>query len=492
VTVRFRGRVQRALARDTLGFLAGQRPVPLAADYRRKWWMLWAALIFALGLAGGPLVLSQTADLGLEFGLKVGAGFALVGLIANAAVALFSRWSAPSQLAAMAVVCALVTGVFLFGATAYLAGRQKAIEETRPAPPPDPGGANPNPGQPNPNPNPGPQGAPSHVDRAFANPGGFSALDDGPADVTALTIAPDNNTLGIGYADGTTNLCLLDQPTFDSILPGPKADGPVTRVRFDTSGRFVFALTPTGAVGTTRTGPFVAFAKVPGSPIAIAPDLVGDRVRYAAVRGNTIQHRTLATAFIQRPPAKAKDMGVSYALPGKGDEVVPPGSGPDQPKPGGGPGPTFLAWTPGGKLFAGQPDGSIAIWSNAMRPEAPSRDHKAAVRVWADCSTTGDFVTGDDQGHIVWWPYKGGKPTVWTIAEKTPITALAFSPSGARLMIADAAGWLTLWDVADGRALRSAKRPAPVKVMAFGPADDVLILGRGKSVEVWWVPRLLE
>jgi hypothetical protein len=117
-------------------------------------------------------VLSQTADLGLEFGLQVGAGFALLGLVANAAVVLFSRWSVPGQLVVMAGVCVLVTGVFLFGATAYLAGqlagRQKAIEEAKSDPPPvmPPPPQPPPPDQP---PDPPLVRPPSHLDRAKKN-----------------------------------------------------------------------------------------------------------------------------------------------------------------------------------------------------------------------------------------------------------------------------------------------------------------------------------
>jgi DNA-directed RNA polymerase subunit RPC12/RpoP len=489
VALRFEGRAGRGLARDAGAFLAGRRPVPVATDYRRKWWTLWAALIFALGLVAGPLVLARAANLGWEFGLQVGAGFALVGLFANAAIAVGSRWSVPGQLVLMACVSALLTGVFLFGAVAFFAGRQNATARTDP-PTSEPDATHPNP---NPNPNsadappaPAMRGPPSHVDRAYAS--GVSVLDDGPADVTALTIAPDGVTLGVGHADGTTRLCLLDQPTFDSILPGPKADGPVTRVRFDGTSRFVFAVTPAAAVGMTRGGPLMTFAKIPGAPVAISPAAASDRIHFAAVRGNTLQNRSLATAFVQRPPVKAKDTGVAYALPGKGDEVAAQGSGPDQPKPAG---PTFLAWTPGGRLFAGQPDGAIAIWSSVLRPEAASRDHKAAVKAWADCPGTGDFATGDDQGVVAWWPYKGGKPTVAPVLT-APITALAFAPSGAWLAVADATGWLVIWDVAAGKALHRKMRTPPVKAMAFGPNDDVLILAAGRTVEVWYVPELVK
>jgi hypothetical protein len=338
VTLRIETRYARSLARDTLAFLAGERPVPAAADYRRKWWMLWAALIFALGLAGGPLVLSQTANLGLEFGLQVGAGFALLGLFANIAVVVFSRWSVPGQIVVMAGVCLLVTGVFLFGATAYLAGRQKAVEEAKPDPPPvipppvAPGVHTP--GSPNP-PDPPPVRPPSHLDRAKKN--GTSALEDGPADVISLALAPDANTLAIGHADGTVRLWPLDQPTFEAMLPGPKADSPVLRVQFDAKNHFVFAYTATGVIAAPRNGPPAISAKIPGTLVAIAPEPDGERVRFAAIRGNTVQHRTLAATFIQNPPMPKGKPG-PYAIPttGKGgDEAVPEGKVNDPQKPGG-------------------------------------------------------------------------------------------------------------------------------------------------------------
>ncbi len=484
------------MARDTRTFLAGERPVPLAADYRRKWWMLWAALIFALGLAVGPLALSQTAALSLDVALKVGAGFAAVGFLANAATVLFSRRSVPGQLVMMASAGALVTVVFLFGATAYMVGLQTGAERERakaeekppgePNPPPAPVPPGPGvPGLPQP-PDPGPR-PPSHLDRARSK--GVSVLEDGPADVSALALAADNNSLAIGYADGITRLWPLDQPTFDAMLPGPKADGPVSRLQFDSLSRFVFATTTNGVVAAPRTGPFVTPAKVPGAPVAVGPELSNERVRFAAVRGNTIQHRFLATAFVANPPAKKTDKA-AFVFPGKGDEVVPGASAADPQKPNGAPGPTFLAWGAGNRLFAGLNDGAVAIWSETMRPEPQSRDHKATVKAWARANT-GDFATGDEQGNLGVWSAKGGKPTVGSVLV-TPITGLSFAPSGARLLIADSTGWLVIWDVANGKALHRVKRPVPVKALAFGPTDDIVILAVGKTVEVWSVAELVK
>src|SRR5262249_6038358 len=152
--------------------------------------------------------------------LQVGAGFALIGLAANTAVVLFSRRHVFVQMLMMAGMCLLVTGIFLFGATAYLAGRHKAADEVQP---PAPSPPQPPPIQPPPKKVPDPKvinpddptERPTHLSRAKKN--GSSALDDGPADVTALAIASDNDTLGIGYSDGTTQIWKLSQATFEAV-----------------------------------------------------------------------------------------------------------------------------------------------------------------------------------------------------------------------------------------------------------------------------------
>lgn len=485
VTLRFAARAARALARDARAFLAGERAVPNPADYRLKWWLLWAALIFALGLAVGPLILSRTTALGQEFGLKVGVGLALAGLASNVLLVLFSRRPVFVQVAVMALACVCVTGLFLSAATAFLAGRQQGLEaaraEAQPAAPvPPPARAEPVPEPPKP-PEPRPDRPPSHLDRARKS--ASSALEDGTADVTALALGPDGKTLAIGHADGSVRLWPLDQATFDPPLPGPRAEGAVTRVQFVASGRFVFAHTATGAFGAPAIGGRAAVAKLPGAPVAVATDPDGDRLRFAAVRGNLLQHRLIRDAFVQLPPG---DRG--FVTPGKGDEIIPAGAAKDPQRPAN---LTFLAWTPGGKLFAGSPDGTINMWSAATKADAPSRDHKAPVRAWADTAATGDFATGDDAGNVGIWSAKGGKPTVTSVLA-TPVTGLSFGPTGARLAVTDSTGWLVIWDVAAGRAIHRVKRATGLKAVALGPGDEFVALAFGRTVEVWWIPELVK
>src|SRR5262249_4608695 len=118
----------------------------------------WLALIFAAGLGVAPLAVSLITDIGVETGLRLAAGFAGFGLLANAAVVLFTRSTVFGKVVVMTVVGALVTGVFLLTASAYLLGRKHGIEHA--SQPGNPGLPTPGqPGQPGP-PNPGNPGNP--------------------------------------------------------------------------------------------------------------------------------------------------------------------------------------------------------------------------------------------------------------------------------------------------------------------------------------------
>ncbi len=479
LVVRFDGSAAPALAHDAQAFLRGERAAPVEADYRRKWWLLWIAAIFAVGLAVGPWMLTQAEEVSTGFGLAVGGGLAFVGLLVNVAVVLWNRWPVPLQVLTMAAVAVLGTGLFLYGVSAYRMGRNHAWAGEPPAVPvppalPAPELSSPPADEPRPHP-------PSHLDRAQKY--GASALEDGPADVTALALAPDGNTLGVGFADGQSRLWLLDQPTFESWLLGPKGDGAITRMQFDASSSLVFAHTATGVFVAPRTGPSAVPVKIPGTPVALAPALADDRIRLAAARGNTLQHRVLPVSFVLHPPTKTRDL----AIPGKTDEIIPINIPRDPPKP---PGLTFLGWG-GDRLYAGQPDGTITIYNLAMRPEAPARDHRAAVRAWA-ASPNGDFATGDEKGTVALWSARGGKPTLWPVFDGVAVTGLSFNRTGSQLVITDSTGWLAIWDISAGRMRHRIKRPTPVRAITFGPSDDLLLLAARQTVEVWSLPELVK
>ena len=210
VAIEFLGRHAAGVAEDTAAFMAGERDLPDSREYRRSpRWLLWIALIFALGLSIGPIVMSQTTDLSLETGLWLGAGFALVGLIANAMFVLFTRMSVVGKIAVMTLIAAAITGVFLIVATAYLAGKHEVPTPSpvEPQPPPPPA---PKPPEPNPVPGPGPsvdpprRNLPTAIDAAYQD--GMYRFEDGPDDVTAFAVTPDGSALIVGYKNGTTRI----------------------------------------------------------------------------------------------------------------------------------------------------------------------------------------------------------------------------------------------------------------------------------------------
>ncbi|MBA4064028.1 MAG: hypothetical protein C0501_10010 [Isosphaera sp.] len=475
VTVRLAGWAGRVAA-DAAAFLAGERGVPDPGEYRRTpRWLLAAALALAAGLAVGPVVLAHTADLGVETGLLVGAGFAAAGLLANAAVVFLTRLPAVVKVGAMAGVGALVTGVFLLAAAAYLAGRRDGIDLATP-PPSDPGptAPGPQPKAPPKPPDPARDGLPTAIDAAYQD--GVYRFADGP-DATAAGVTPDGAALVVGYKTGETRVWRFDQLTIDPFAPGPRADGPVTAVRFDATSALVYLACTGGTVAAFWADPPDAPVKIPGEPFAAFTAPAGER--FAAARPGALALRSVPVAALRRRDPKAK----GFTVLNPKDEAVPADVKAQLLSPG--PRPTFLAWHPTGQLLAGQPDGSILSWgANGPGYSVLTREHKAPVRAWAACPGTWDFATGDEKGMVGLWADKATAPRMFTAAAG-PITQLSFSPSGRGLAVLGGGGVVWVWDLAEMRAVVKATRPTPITVLAYGPQDDLLILGDGKTLELW-------
>ncbi|MCE9565211.1 MAG: hypothetical protein K8U57_24530 [Planctomycetes bacterium] len=486
VTVEFVGPNATRIANDTTAFLVGERPIPDLKDYRRNpRWLLWLALIFALGLAVGPLVMTQTTDFGLSTGLMIAAGFAGVGLLANSAVVLLTRWSVAGKVAMMATIGAAVTGVFLFATTAYVAGRKHEAEQPKPEPP--------TPIQPQPKPQPpdptppvvSRPGLPTAVDAAYRE--GVFQFEEGPDDVTALSLTPDGSIMLAGYKNGASKVWRFDQLTVDPFTAGPRADGPITRIQFDGSAAIAYLTCTGGAVAAYWNDPPESPVKIPGDPFSVFTFPSGER--FATIRGNALTLRYVPLGLVKKPVAKTK----GFATLTPKDETIPAEVKGVIATPG--PKPTFLAWHPTGKLIGGLPDGNIISWG-AVGPrfEVISRDHKAAVRVWAASPSTWDFATGDDKGMVGLWANKSMTPKVFTATSSTgapvSITHLSFSPSGSHLAVADSANVVWVWDLFAMRSILRVTRPHPVRALAFGPYDDLLLLGNGKTVELWHMSEL--
>ncbi len=472
VTLEFTGRNARQLACDTAAFLAGERGAPDPREYRIPRWLFLVAAVLALGLAAGPIVLSQTAPLGLDIGLLIGAGLAWAGLSANLAVVLFARVTIPGKVVLMALVGAVLTGAFFVGASIFLANRRHEPEPPKPEPPPQSP-----PQMPGPMPGPMPSRPPTAIDKAYTD--GVYRFEDGPDEVTALSVSTDDATLIVGYKNGTTRVWNFGQATIDPFNPGPKCDGAPTRIQFDNTGNIVYLTCNGGTVAALWNAPPEVPVKIPGDPFAVFASPKGDR--FAAMRGNTLVVRYIPTALLSKPPKGTK--GFLVTLPK--DETIPIDTratlvAPQRP--------TFLAWHPTGKLLAGQSDGSVLSWGAAGPGyTVTTREHKTAVRAWAASPATWDFATGDDKGVVGLWENKAMKPRTFA-ASQAAIRQLVFSPSGSHLAVVDGAGGVSVWDLFETQSILKITRVG-AKV-AFGPNDDLLLLSDGKAIELWSVSEL--
>jgi WD40 repeat protein len=477
------------LAADAAAFLAGERPVPEPADYRQPWWLLGVGVTMGLALAAGPLVLAEVAELGTRSGLLLGLGFAAIGVTANAAIALLAPLRVGAKVGLMAGACVALMALFFFGATAYLTwGAHRAgpvaPEGTAPDPPTplvdppsDPPPAEPRLSRP-----------PSHIDLAYSY--GKSRLDDGPAEVTALAVAPTDGAILVGHANGETRIWPWDQASFDPPQPGPRADGPVQRIEFDPTGTLMCLTCPGGMVVASRDRPPRTPLKIPGD--GVAAYFEPNRDRFAAVRAGRIRVRYTPMDLARDPPLARAANGIVLSTPK--DETLPLGVRADFVLPN--PKPTFLAWHPTGRLMCGAPDGGIVGWPAGGPAFTPiTRTHERAVRAWANTPSelafrAGiDFATGDDAGCVAVWQDRGMNPPRSKVMAAA-ITHLAFDSTGSRLIVADAAGGLVLWDVLNGEAVWRLKRPEPVRAVAFGTWDDVVLIADGRGVKVYHTAEL--
>ena len=62
--------------------------------------------------------------------------------------------------------------------------------------------------------------------------------------------------------------------------------------------------------------------------------------------------------------------------------------------------------------------------------------------------------------------------------------------SATDVALADTANVVRVWDIHAMRVTVKVTRPTPVRALAFGPNDDLLMLNNGKTVELWHLDEL--
>ncbi|MFO0804527.1 MAG: WD40 repeat domain-containing protein [Gemmataceae bacterium] len=473
--VRFRS---SELAADTAAFLLGARPVPLPAEYRPPWWLAGVGAIFALGFASGPILLAAVSErLDLAPSIALAAAFAVLAGIANAGIALYANLPAGVKIGAMTALSAALLGLFLAGAILFLPS-----ENAPPAPPPGPPPAPPAPPQPPP-PEPPPEPPPAVTPADFLIRDGVAKFEDGPANVTAMAPMPGENIL-VCYADGSSRIWDFNQPAFEPSRLGPRTPSAVRRVALDPTGEFLMLTCDTGLAFSPLQPPRRAALFVPGE--FGGAFFEKNRDRFAVVRGERVIVRYLPMDMVKNAPEPRARNGYVTTLPT--DETVPlfapaPGLVP----PGGKP--TFLAWHPGGRLLAGRPDGTIASLPVGGPTSTPfiSAEHRAAVRAW-DLSPNGDFVFGDADGFVGYWPNRTTKITKFR-AGGTAIRSVAFNFCGGEVAVLDDSGRVSFWIPETGKKLYEVKLAGSDGAIAYG-REDVLLVASGRGAAAWWLPEL--
>jgi hypothetical protein len=473
------------LAEDTAAFLSGQRPVPLPSEYRRPGWLAGIGVLLAVGLAVGPIVMAESAEIEFWIGLLTAFVFALLAAAGNAAIALYSQMATGMKIAVMAVSNSALLGLFLIMAMVFL--EEPAPSEPPPSiPAPAPletpsvetlgttGTSTSSPSE--------PRGPPSHIDVIYRD--GQTRLDDGPADVTALAISPLDRSAIVGYADGSTRIWALDQPTYEPPRLGPSGSGAIHRIDFDAAGKFAMISSAGGLVVYSITTPPRSPVLVPGEDVVAL--MAPGREKFAAIRNGRVQVRLLPMPLVKAPPESRSLRGFVTTTTKEETQLAGvPGPGFVRPKV------TFLAWHPSGRLLCGGMDGSIATLPSGdpIQPGFSSREHKSPVRAWA-VSPWGDFATGDDDGYIGYWPCKAKTISKFK-AGGLAIQGMAFNPCGGELVIVDTSGWVSVWYPETGQKAFEVKQKVAAKAAAYGPHEDILMISDGKGVELWWIPELL-
>ncbi len=113
--------------------------------------------------------------------------------------------------------------------------------------------------------------------------------------------------------------------------------------------------------------------------------------------------------------------------------------------------------------------------------------HTAAVSDVAFSPHGEQLASGSDDGTVILWSLRTGRPLRMLQGQTGHISSVAFSPEGNLLAAASDDGMVTLWNAATGAGLRTiAGAVGPVETVAFGPDGRMLALGGDNhSIELW-------
>lgn len=115
--------------------------------------------------------------------------------------------------------------------------------------------------------------------------------------------------------------------------------------------------------------------------------------------------------------------------------------------------PKAIAWDAGSTLLATAGDATVTVWKFAGKgpegkPPQELKGHGALCTALAFAPMGPYLASGsEDTGVLLWEPHRGSKPVRFAFVEDA-VTKLAWHPSAGRLLAADAAGHVALFEVA--------------------------------------------
>lgn len=146
------------------------------------------------------------------------------------------------------------------------------------------------------------------------------------------------------------------------------------------------------------------------------------------------------------------------------------------------------------KVYASSLDKTVRIWNLADGAAAGHITSPAAINGFTFSKDAKQIITADADNTIRLWPVPTDPAVAVTAAAKEikghgkPVTAVALiSPAGTQLLSGSEDGTVRVWNLADGKQVRSMAHGAPVTAVAVRP-DGQRFASAGGTVSKLWNP----